>query len=132
MEAGMRRGKSERHREQASSSWDHWLAAASGIFVAVLFAMPLALMLYAFFVLDFSSNWRIILLPVIGTLLFGFGIFIGIRDAVRRWREVTHLKTILGEMSEEERKEFDAAIAQSDVELRTDESGKTHVLPLDH
>ena len=36
------------------------------------------------------------------------------------------------DMSVEERKEFDSAIVQSDVELCTDESGKTHSLPLNH
>ena len=113
-------------------SRDRWLGAASGIFVAVLCSVPFALMLYALLAVDYSSNWRMMLVPGFGTLFFGLGVFMGIRDALRHWRVVSRLQTILGEMSEEERKEFDAAIAQSDVELRTDESGKTHVLPLDH
>ncbi len=111
---------------------DRWLGAASGIFVALLCAVPLVLMLYVLFAVDFSSNWRMMLVPGIGGLVFGFGVFMGIRNAVHRWRDVSRIQTLLGEMSEKERKEFDAAIAQSDIELRTDESGKTHVLPLDH
>ena len=121
-----------RLREQTSLSRDRWLGAASGIFVAVLCSVPLSLMLYALFAVDFSSNRRMMLVPVIGGLFFGYGVFVGIRDAVRRWREVTLLKNILGAMTEEGHKKFGAAIAQSDVELRIDESGKTHVLPLDH
>jgi hypothetical protein len=35
-------------------------------------------------------------------------------------------------MTDEERKEFDDAIVQGDVELCTDETGKTHSIPLDH
>lgn len=132
MKASMRKGKRVRLREQKSLSLDRWLGAASGIFIAVLCSVLMVLMLYALFTVDFSSNWRRMLVPVIGGLFFGYGVFMGIRDAVRRWREVTLLKSILGAMSEEERKKFDAAIAQSDVELRIDESGKTHVLPLDH
>ena len=132
MKKSMRKGKRARVREQKSLSRDRWLGAASGIFVAVLGSVPLALMLFALFTVDFSSNRRMMLVPVIGGLFFGYGVFMGIRDAVRRWREVTLLKNILGAMTQEERKKFDAAIAQSDVELRIDESGKTHVLPLDH
>ena len=132
MKASMRKGKRVRLREQKSLSLDRWLGAASGIFMAVLCSVLMVLMLYALFTVDFSSNWRRMLVPGIGGLFFGYGVFMGIRDAVRRWREVTLLKSILDAMSEEERKKFDAAIAQSDVELRIDESGKTHVLPLDH
>ena len=113
-------------------SRDRWLGAASGIFVAVLCAVPLVLMLYVLFAVDFSSIWRMMLVPGIGVLFFGFGAFMGIRNAVHRWRDVSRIQTLLGEMSGEERKEFHAAIAPSDVELRKDESSKTHVLPLDH
>lgn len=43
------------------------LGAASGIFVAVLFAAPLAVVVYALFAVDLSSNWRMaILLAPIG------------------------------------------------------------------
>ena len=132
MKKSMRKEKRARVREQKSLSRDRWLGAASGIFVAVLCSVPLSLMLYALFAVDFSSNLRMMLIPVIGGLFFGYGVFMGIRDAVRRWREVSLLKNILGAMSEEDRKKFDAAIAQSDVGLRIDELGKTHVLPLDH
>lgn len=111
---------------------ERMFGAASGIFVAVLFSVPLAVMVYALLTIDFSYNQRVAFVPVIGIVLFGGGVFIGIRNAVRRWREISQLQTILGAMSEEERKEFDSAIMQSDVELCTDESGKTHALPLDH
>ena len=132
MKKRMRKGKREHLREQAALSRDRWLGAASGIFVAVLCSVPLSLMLYALFAVDFSSNRRMMLVTVIGGLFFGYGVFVGIRDAARRWREVTLLKNILGAMTEEEHKKFRVAIAQSDVELRIDESGKTNVLPLDH
>ena len=109
------------------------LGAASGIFVAVLFAVPLAFVYYT--VLSNGSGGytsAILILLAVFTIIFGTGIFLGVRDAVRRWREISQLQTILDSLSEEERKEFDAAIVQSDVELCVDESGKTHVLPLDH
>ena len=125
--------ESERNAMNARKMfWERMLGAAGGMFVAVLFALPLALMVYALFAIDYSYNPRELFIPVIGIVLFGSGVFIGIRNAVRRWREISQLQTILGAMSEEERKEFDAAIAQSDVELCTDESGKSHVLPMDH
>ena len=54
------------------------------------------------------------------------------QDAVRRWREISKIQEILGAMTDEERKEFDDAIVQGDVELCTDETGKTHSIPLDH
>ena len=60
------------------------------------------------------------------------GLFYGIRDAVRRWRQISKLQELLGRMTDEERKEFDVAIVQSDVEIYTDETGKPHVAPLDH
>lgn len=108
------------------------IGAASGIFVAVLFAVPLVFTVYALFAIDFSSNWRMVLVPAVGIVLFGFGVFVGIRNAVRRWREISQLQSVLGGMSVEERRSFASVIVQSDVELCTDESGKTHSLPLNH
>ena len=57
---------------------------------------------------------------------------VGSREAVRRWREISKIQEILGAMTDEERKEFDAAIVQGDVELCTDGTGKTNSVPLDH
>ena len=108
------------------------IGAASGIFVAVLFAVPLVFTVYALFAIDFSSNWRMVLVPAVGIVIFGFGAFVGIRNAVRRWREISKIQEILGAMTDEERKEFDAAIVQGDVELCTDGTGKTNSVPLDH
>ena len=109
------------------------IGAASGIFVAVLFAVPLAIVIYAFFAVDFGDNWRMAIPFAIGIVLFGLGVFVGIRNAVRRWREIAEVQgVIVGAMTEEERKEFYDNIEHSDVELCADESGKTHSLPLDH
>ena len=51
---------------------------------------------------------------------------------VKLWREISKIQEILGAMTDEERKEFDDAIVQGDVELCTDGTGKTHSIPLDH
>jgi hypothetical protein len=74
MKKSMRKEKRARVREQKSLSRDRWLGAASGIFVAVLCSVPLALMLYALFTVDFSSNRRMMLIPVIGGLFFGMSV----------------------------------------------------------
>ena len=108
------------------------IGTASGIFVTVLFAVPLVVVIYLLLGVDFSSNWRIIIPFVISIVLFGFGVFVGIRNAVRRWREIAEVQGIIGAMTEDERKEFYDNIEHSDVELCTDESGKNHSLPLDH
>lgn len=108
------------------------LGAAGGIFVAVLGAVPFTLSIICFFVIDYGANWRRVFVPMLGVLLFGACVFLGIRDAVRQWRAISKLQEILGAMTDDERKEFDEAIAQGDVELCTDETGKTHLISLDH
>ena len=108
------------------------LGAAGGIFVAVLGAVLFTFSAICFFIIDYGSNWRMVIPSVLSAFLFGACVFCGIRDAVRRWWEISKLQEILGRLTDEERKEFDAAIAQSDVMLYTDENGKTHVIPSDH
>lgn len=108
------------------------IGAASGIFVAVLFAVLFTVVIYASLAVDFSSNWRLAIPFAIGIVLFGFGVFVGVRNAVRRWREIAEIQRIIGAMTQDERKEFYDNIEHSDVELCTDESGKTHSLPLNH
>ena len=122
----------ESGKEKTSSTSQKMIGSGCGIFVAVLFAAPLALIYYLFFSGDGFGGPQakgVVLLSVC-TLAFGFGIIWGIRDAVRRWREISKLQEILGAMTEDEQKEFDDAIVQSDVELCIDKSGKTHSLPL--
>ena len=108
------------------------IGAAGGIFVAVLGLVPFMLSAISVFIIDYGSNWRRAIVPISGVCLFGACVFCGIRDAARRWREISKLQEILGRMTDEERKEFDAVIVQSDVEIYTDETGKTHVIPFDH
>ena len=117
-----------------SSMSQRVIGSGCGILVAHLFAAPLALIYYLFFsanaVGDFQAKDYVLL--AILSLAFGSGIIWGIRNAVRRWREISKLQEVLGAMTDEERKEFDDAIVQGDVELCTDETGKTHSIPLDH
>ena len=110
------------------------IGSGCGIFVAILFAVPLALVYWFAFVngLGGGHSAAIVVLLVLLTVLFGIGIFLGIRDTVRRWRDISKIQEILGAMTDEERKEFDDAIVQADVELCADETGKTHSIPLDH
>ena len=117
-----------------SSTSQKVIGSGCGIIVAILFAVPLALVYWFVFVngLGGGHSAAIVVLLVFLTVLFGIGIFLGIRDAVRRWREISKIQEILGTMTDEERKEFDTAIVQGDVELCTDETGKTNSIPLDH
>lgn len=117
-----------------SSTSQKVIGSGCGIFVAILFAVPLALVYWFVFVngLGGGHSAAIVVWLVLLTVLFGFGMFLGIRDAVRRWREISKIQEILGTMTDEERKEFDTAIVQGDVELCTDETGKTNSIPLDH
>ena len=55
----------------------------------------------------------------------------GLWDVVRRWREVAEIQRMVGEMSDEERKEFYSAAEEGDVELAFDKNGGTHSTPLD-
>ena len=124
-----RRKKSQDHY---SLSKQKMIGAAGGIFEAVLCAVLFIFSTISIFVIDYGSNWRGVIVPVFGVILFGACVFYCIRDTVRRWRQISKLQEFLGRMTDEERKEFDAAIAQSDVEIYTDETGKPHVAPLDH
>ena len=124
-----RRKKSQ---DYYSLSKQKMIGAAGGIFEAVLGAVPFVVSAIGIFVIDYGSNWRRVIVSVFGVILFGACVFYGIRDAVRRWRQISKLQELLGRMTDEERKEFDAAIVQSDVEIYTDETGKPHVAPLDH
>ena len=124
----------EKKKSNYSSTSHKVIGSGCGIFVALLFAAPLALVYWFVFAngLGGGHSAAIVVWVVFLTVLFGFGIFLGIRDAVRRWREISKIQEILGAMTDEERKEFDDAIVQGDVELCTDETGKTHSIPLDH
>ena len=124
----------EKKNDNCSSTSHKVIGSGCGVIVALLFAAPLALIYYLFFSADAVGDFRAkgFVLLAIFTLAFGSGIFFGIRDAVRRWREISKIQEILGAMTDEERKEFDDAIVQGDVELCTDETGKTHSIPLDH
>ena len=117
-----------------SSTSQKVIGSGCGIFVAILFAVPLAIVYWFVFVngLGGGHSAAIVVWLVLLTVLFGCGMFLGIRDAVRRWREISKIQEILGAMTDEERKEFDAAIVQGDVELCTDGTGKTNSVPLDH
>ena len=110
------------------------IGSGCGIFVAIFFAVPLVLIYYLFFSVSGVDDLRtkVVVLLAVCTLVFGSGIFLGIRDAVCRWREISKIQEILGAMTDDERKEFDDAIAQADVELCADETGKPHSIPLDH
>ena len=124
----------EKKTPNHSSTSQKVIGSGCGIFVAILFAVPLALVYWFVFVdgLGGGHSAAIVVWLVLLTVLLGFGMFLGIRDAVRRWRQISKLQELLGRMTDEERKEFDAAIVQSDVEIYTDETGKPHVAPLDH
>ena len=124
-----RRKKSQDHY---ALSRQKMIGAAGGIFVAVLGAVPLIFSAISIFIIDYGSNWRRVIVPIFGVFLFGACVFYGIRDAVRRWREISKIQELLGRMTDEERKAFDDAIVQSDVEIYTDETGKTRVIPFDH
>lgn len=119
-------------QEHYSLSRQKMIGAAGGIFVAVLGAVPFMFSAIGFFVIDYGSNWRRVIVPIFGVILFGACVFYGIRDAVRRWRQISKLQELLGRMTDEERKEFDATIAHSDVGIFTTETGKVHVTSLDH
>lgn len=119
-------------QEHYSLSRQKMIGAAGGIFVAVLGAVPFMFSAIGFFVIDYGSNWRRVIVPIFGVILFGACVFYGIRDAVRRWRQISKLQELLGRMTDEERKEFDATIAHSDVGIFATETGKVHVTSLDH
>jgi len=114
--------------ETGSNRTQRALAAGCGVFVAVIGAVPLVFIL----VLFFSGGRQLWPLLLVCVLAFGGIVAWGVRDAVRRWREVAELQEMLGEMDEEERKEFDEAIEHSDVEIVEDDKGRRHSVPLDH
>ena len=109
-----------------------WLGAASGIFVALLGFAPLSFVAYVTVLMFISHDFKIWPVSVIGFVMFGGVMVMGIRDAMRRWREISKLQQVLDSLSDQERDEFFETIKHSDVELRTDETGRTHVLPMDH
>ena len=109
-----------------------WLGAASGIFVALLGFAPLSFVAYVTVLMFISHDFKIWPVSVIGFVMFGGVMVMGIRDAMRRWREISKLQQVLDSFSDQERDEFFETIKHSDVELRTDETGRTHVLPMDH
>ncbi len=109
------------------------IAAAGGILVALLAAVPLVLTLTLFFgAYRPEDGMRVLLLPLLSVAGFGTVFVLGIRSAVRRWREVGKIQEIIGAMDESERKEFYTRIEHSDVELIEGDDGKLHSEPLDH
>ena len=108
------------------------LGAAFGVLWAVLGVAIFTLSVIYLFLIDYSSDWPMAFVPLFGSILFGAGIFLCIRDVVRRWREISKLQELLRAMPDDELNELDAAIGQFDFELFTDDSGKTHFRTVDY
>ncbi len=108
------------------------LGAACGVFEAVLGVVLVTLSIFCCFIMDYSANWREVIVPVIAVPFFGAATFMSVRDTMRRWREISRLQEFLGAMPEDELQKFGAAIGQSDFELYTDATGKTHFRTVDY
>ncbi len=109
------------------------IAAAGGVIVALLAAIPLVGTLFLFFgAYRPEDGIRVLLLPLLSVAGFGTVFVLGVRSAVRRWRDVRKIQEIVGGMDESECREFYARMAQSDVELVQGDDGKLHSEPLDH
>ncbi len=121
------------HDERLKKVLDRLIAAAGGILVALLAAIPLVGTLALFFgAYRPEDGMRILILPLFSVAGFGTVFALGVRSAVRRWRDVKKIQEIIGGMDESERKEFYERIEQSDVELVEGDDGKLHSEPLDH
>ena len=91
-----------------------------------------ALSIFCCFIMDYSANWREVIVPVIAVHFFGAATFMSVRDTMRRWREISRLQEFLGAMPDDELQKFDAAVGQSDFELYTAATGKTHFRTVDY
>ena len=69
-----RRKKSQ---DYYSLSKQKMIGAAGGIFEAVLGAVLFIVSTISIFVIDYGSNWRRVIVPVFGVILFGACVFYG-------------------------------------------------------
>ncbi len=122
-----------KRRDVKSQRTQRLLASASGILVAILAGIPLAMTLIMFFsVYNPNDGLRMLALPLISIIGFGSIFSLGIRSAIKRWREVAKVQQIINGMDSAERKEFYDVVENGDVELVEGDDGKVHSAPLDH
>ena len=116
-------------RTKTSLVLDRLLAGLGGFIIILLASIPLVFLAYLW--VDGGGGGKLVLLTLIAAIPFGAIIVWGLWDVVHRWREVAKVQQMVGEMSDEERKEFYSAAEEGDVELAFDKNGGTHSTPLD-